>query len=74
METKNLFNTISTTVLIIVSALLAVLLYLNYIDIKLFVGLIVLTTLFTSSIKIANQWEKAVMLRMGKYIGLKGRV
>lgn len=24
------------------------------------------------SIRIANQWEKAVLLRMGKYIGLKG--
>jgi len=72
MKTKNLFNPISTTALIILSALLAALLYLNYIDIKLFVGLIILTILITSSIKIADQWEKAVMLRMGKYIGLKG--
>lgn len=72
METKNLFNPISTTILIIVSAILAVLLYLNYLDIKLFVLLIVITLLITSSIKIANQWEKAVLLRMGKYIGLKG--
>jgi len=72
METKNLFNAISTTVLIIVSAILAALLYLNYIDIRFFVGLIVLTILITSSIKIADQWEKAVLLRMGKYIGLKG--
>ena len=72
MKTKNLFNSISVTVLIIVSALLAVLLYLNYLDIKLFVVLIILTILITSSIKIADQWEKAVLLRMGKYIGLKG--
>ena len=72
MKTKDLFNPISTTVLIIVSAVLAVLHYLNYLDIKLFVGLIILTILITSSIKIADQWEKAVLLRMGKYIGLKG--
>ena len=72
MKTKNLFNSISATVLIIVSALLAVLLYVNYLDIKLFVVLIILTILITSSIKIADQWEKAVLLRMGKYIGLKG--
>jgi regulator of protease activity HflC (stomatin/prohibitin superfamily) len=32
----------------------------------------ILTILITSSIKIADQWEKAVLLRMGKYIGLKG--
>jgi regulator of protease activity HflC (stomatin/prohibitin superfamily) len=58
--------------LIIVSAILSVLFYENYLDIKLFVVLIILTILITSSIKIADQWEKAVLLRMGKYIGLKG--
>jgi regulator of protease activity HflC (stomatin/prohibitin superfamily) len=72
MKTKNLFNSISITVLVVVSALLAVLLYVNYLDIKLFVVLIILTILISSSIKIADQWEKAVLLRMGKYIGLKG--
>jgi regulator of protease activity HflC (stomatin/prohibitin superfamily) len=72
METKNLFNPISTTLLIIVSAILGFMLYLNVLDIKLFAGLMVLTLLITSSIKIADQWEKAVLLRMGKYVGLKG--
>jgi len=72
MKTKNLFNSISITVLVVVSALLAVLLYVNYLDIKLFVVLLILTILISSSIKIADQWEKAVLLRMGKYIGLKG--
>jgi len=72
MKTKNLFNSISITLLIIVSAILAVLFYENYLEIKLFVVLIILTVLITSSIKIADQWEKAVLLRMGKYIGLKG--
>lgn len=72
MKTKNLFNSISTSLLIIVSAILAATFYFDYLDIKLFVVLIVLTILITSSIKIADQWEKAVLLRMGKYIGLKG--
>ncbi|HEY4785798.1 MAG TPA: slipin family protein [Bacteroidales bacterium] len=72
METKNLFNPVSTTVLIIVSGILTALVYLNYLDIKFFVGLLILTILMTSSIKIADQWEKAVLLRMGKYVGLKG--
>ncbi len=35
------------------------------------VGLIV-ALLITASIKVANHWEKAVILRMGKFIGLKG--
>jgi regulator of protease activity HflC (stomatin/prohibitin superfamily) len=72
MKTKNLFNSISTTALIIVTAILTLMFYLNYLDIKLYVVLIILTVLITSSIKIADQWEKAVLLRMGKYIGLKG--
>jgi regulator of protease activity HflC (stomatin/prohibitin superfamily) len=72
MKTKNLFNSISTSLLIIVSAILGLLFYLKYLDITVFVGLIILTVLITSSIKIADQWEKAVLLRMGKYIGLKG--
>jgi regulator of protease activity HflC (stomatin/prohibitin superfamily) len=72
MQTKNLFNPISMTILIVVAAILAALLYLNYINPNLFVALLVLTILITSSIKIADQWEKAVVLRMGKYNGLKG--
>ena len=72
MKTKNLFNVISVAALISVSALLTVLFYFKYLDIKLFVVLIILTMLISSSIKIADQWEKAVLLRMGKYIGLKG--
>jgi len=72
MKTKNLFNSISTSLLIIVSAVLGLFFYLKYLDITVFVVLIILTLLITSSIKIADQWEKAVLLRMGKYIGLKG--
>jgi regulator of protease activity HflC (stomatin/prohibitin superfamily) len=72
MKTKDLFNPISTTIIIIVSAILALMFYLKYIDIKIFIGLLVLTIFIASSIKIADQWEKAVLLRMGKYIGLKG--
>lgn len=72
MKTKNLFNSISVAVLIIASGLLIVLYFLKYLDIKFFVVLIILTIFISSSIKIADQWEKAVMLRMGKYIGLRG--
>jgi regulator of protease activity HflC (stomatin/prohibitin superfamily) len=72
MKTKDLFNPVSTTLLIIVSGILAVLFYLQYLDIKFLIGSLILTILITSSIKIADQWEKAVLLRMGKYIGLRG--
>jgi regulator of protease activity HflC (stomatin/prohibitin superfamily) len=72
METKNLFNPISVTVFIILTAILALIFYLELLDIKVCALLFVLILLLSSSIKIADQWEKAVMLRMGKYIGLKG--
>ena len=72
METKNLFNPISITVFIVLSAISGGLFVLEIIDLKLLVGLMVVITLISSSIKIADQWEKAVLLRMGKFIGLKG--
>jgi regulator of protease activity HflC (stomatin/prohibitin superfamily) len=72
METKNLFNPISITVFVILTVLSAGMFYLELIDIKLLVAMMVVTILIASSIKIADQWEKAVLLRMGKYIGLKG--
>lgn len=34
--------------------------------------LLVLITLITTAIRISNHWEKAVILRMGKFIGLRG--
>jgi len=33
---------------------------------------IIISILFSSAFKIADQWEKAVVLRMGKFVGLKG--
>ncbi len=72
METKNLFNVISTTVIIVATAILALLFYLKIIDIFYLIGLWILSALIASSIKIADQWEKAVQLRVGRYVGLKG--
>ncbi len=33
---------------------------------------LIIGTLVAYSVRIANQWEKAVVLRMGKFVGLKG--
>lgn len=72
IHTKNLFNPISLTILVILLGLLSALFYLALINHFVFAGLIILAILVTSSIQIADQWEKAVLLRMGKYTGLKG--
>ncbi len=69
---KSYFNGISATVLIILVGTCAALFYGKIISLPWLVGLIILSVLLSSSIQIADQWEKAVVLRMGKYKGLKG--
>ncbi len=69
---KSYFNGISATVLIILVGTCAALFYGKIISLPWLVGLIILSALLSSSIQIADQWEKAVVLRMGKYKGLKG--
>lgn len=70
--TKGVFNPVSTTVLIVMVAISGGLYYMNIINIPVLILLLLLSVLISSSINIGNQWEKAVILRMGKYKGLKG--
>ena len=66
------FNPVSITVLVILAGI-SVGLYLLQLISEPVVGVaIVLSVLIASSIQIADQWEKAVVLRMGKFSGLKG--
>jgi len=69
---KPIINPISLTVLVVLLAtniLLYVFASIN--QIYIIIG-IIFSGLFASSIRIADQWEKAVVLRMGKFIGLRG--
>jgi len=70
--TKNSFNPISISILLVLAAVETALYYFQVISVPVFIGLLILSVLLTSSIQIADQWEKAVVLRMGKYKGLKG--
>jgi regulator of protease activity HflC (stomatin/prohibitin superfamily) len=76
MKTKtlptSLFNPVSITVLIVLVAANILLYNFGYLSQPVLVGLLIASAIFASSIQIANQWEKAVVLRMGKYRGLKG--
>ena len=67
-----LFNPISGTVLVILLSTVALLFYLQIINLPLTGFAVILSVLISSSIHIADQWEKAVVLRMGKFIGLRG--
>ena len=67
-----MFNPISTTILIVLLLVIGTLYYLQKLDPILASILAVISILIASSIHIADQWEKAVVLRMGKYTGLRG--
>ena len=66
------FNPISTTVLVVLLAISVGLYYMQIITMPVLIALIVLSILISSSIHIADQWEKAVVLRMGRFLGLRG--
>ena len=77
--TQGVLNPISIAVLVLLIGLIALLLFKDELMaqkeiIPWFVAIIgvILAILIATSIKIADQWEKAVILRMGKFIGLKG--
>jgi regulator of protease activity HflC (stomatin/prohibitin superfamily) len=70
--TKNSFNPISFSILLVLAGVETALYYFQIISVPVFVGLLILSVLLVSSIQIADQWEKAVVLRLGKYNGLKG--
>jgi regulator of protease activity HflC (stomatin/prohibitin superfamily) len=65
-------NPVSITVLLILLAISAGLHLLQIIGIPVLVILIILSFLIAASIQIADQWEKAIVLRLGKFNGLKG--
>ena len=72
METTKYFNPVSITLLCILAAACSGLYFLKMIEWPLFAGGLLLSVFISASVHIADQWEKAVVLRMGKFIGLKG--
>lgn len=69
---KGFFNPVSITLLIILAAAGAGLYSLQIIGVPVFVTWLIVAIFISSSIHIADQWEKAIVLRMGKYRGLRG--
>jgi regulator of protease activity HflC (stomatin/prohibitin superfamily) len=65
-------NTVAITVFIVLAVIEVLLCVLEVFSvIHGIVGLII-ALLIASALKIANQWERAVILRMGRFIGLRG--
>ena len=73
------FNPISIAVFVLLIGLIVLVIYIDELlayehIIPWSIAIIgfILALLVAAAIKIADQWEKAVILRMGKFIGLKG--
>jgi regulator of protease activity HflC (stomatin/prohibitin superfamily) len=72
MKTSGFSNPVATAVVLILLAISVGLYMLQIIGVPLLAVLVIVSLLLGASIKIADQWEKAVMLRMGRFHGLKG--
>lgn len=76
MTTKELnkvgLNPISLAVLLVLIAVSIILYVLDMVSLPLLAVLLLVSALLACAIRIAAQWERAVVLRMGKYKGLKG--
>lgn len=72
LKTKGSLNPLSISIFLIFSVIFVMLFALGVINIFVFIISMVFSVLLSNSIHIADQWERAVVLRMGKYSGLKG--
>ena len=72
LKTKGSLNPLSISIFLIFSVIFVMLFALGVINIFVFIISMAFSALLSNSIHIADQWERAVVLRMGKYSGLKG--
>jgi len=68
----SIYNPVSITVLLVLAGSSVGLYALTFIGTPVLIGLLLVSVFIASSIQIADQWEKGVVLRMGKFVGLKG--
>lgn len=65
-------NPISTVIFFVLIGVSIGFYYVGYINTLFLVFFLIISLFAASSLHIADQWEKAIILRMGKYIGLRG--
>ena len=70
--TKGYLNPISITVLIVLTVILVGLYQFDVLSMPYLAVLFAASIFIACTIHIADQWEKAVILRMGRFLGLKG--
>jgi len=69
---RSLINPVVVAVFLILAAADSLLLYFGVFDYWLAAGGLLVAAFVAASIRIADQWEKAVVLRLGRFRGLKG--
>ena len=69
---KKSINPISITIIVIAAITGLLLEQLNVVHWSIAAILVFVLLVIAASIRIADQWEKAVVLRMGKFLGLRG--
>jgi regulator of protease activity HflC (stomatin/prohibitin superfamily) len=72
VEDMKYINAVAILILVVLLAIDELLLFFHVINYPLAIVSALVTIVIAASLKIADQWEKAVVLRMGKFIGLKG--
>lgn len=72
IKTNKISNPISTAVIVFAFIIFVGLYFFEIINLAILASSLVISLFIAKSIHIADQWEKAVVLRMGKYNGLKG--
>ncbi len=65
-------NPVAITVFFVFVVIDVLLFALNVFSVIYGIVGVIIALLLASAVKIANQWEKAVILRMGRFIGLRG--
>lgn len=65
-------NLVSIFIFLILTLANAILFYTDLISLTIALTGLAATLFIAATLKISDQWEKAVVLRMGKFIGLKG--
>ena len=69
---KGWINSISVSVLVVLLGISAALYLGRVVNLPIAIVLVLVSLLISSAIRVADQWERAVVLRMGKFAGLKG--
>ena len=65
-------NLVSIFIFLVLTLVNAILFYTDLISLTIALTGLAATLFIAATLKISDQWEKAVVLRMGKFIGLKG--